>query len=303
LAAGRAGSVLEGWLREFLDHLNVERGLAQNTISAYRSDVSHFISFAKKRRYEVPAGLRDAVLSYLLELQRAGFTASTVARRLAALKAFFGFLNRVDILSEEPTAELNSPKLIQRLPRVLTPEEVEKILVVPRGATPAGLRDRAMLELAYATGVRVSELVGLNLESVNFEAGFVRVFGKGARERLVPLGRIAQRCLVDYLARGRPLLSGGNKGLALFVNRRGERLTRQAFWKLLKRYARMGGVSKKLSPHTLRHSFATHLLENGADLRVVQELLGHADISTTQVYTHLTGKRLREVYDLSHPRA
>lgn len=295
--------MLEGWLQEFLDYLQVERGLASNTISAYRSDIVHFISFFRKRRYDVPQGLRDGILAYLLDLQRAGFTAATVARRLAALKAFFGFLTRVDYLSEEPTAELNSPKLMQRLPRVLTPEEVEKILVVPRCNTPAGLRDRAMLELAYATGIRVSELVGLNLDNINFEAGFVRVLGKGARERMVPLGRIAQRCLQEYLERGRPFLSGGKSSMALFINRHGERLTRQAFWKMLKKYAKMGGVHKKLSPHTLRHSFATHLLENGADLRVVQELLGHADISTTQVYTHLTGKWIREVYDVSHPRA
>ncbi|MEW6172850.1 MAG: site-specific tyrosine recombinase XerD [Bacillota bacterium] len=295
--------MLEGWLQEFLDFLQVERGLAQNTVWAYRSDITHFLGFVKERNFKIPGGLRDAIQAYLLELQRAGLTAATVARRLAALKAFFGFLNRVERLNEDPTAELNSPKLIQRLPRVLTTEEVEKILVVPRVNTPTGLRDRAMLELAYATGVRVSELVGLNVENVNFESGYVRVFGKGARERVVPVGRIARRCLLEYLERGRQALCDGRARDALFVNRRGERLTRQAFWKLLKGYAKVSGVFKKLSPHTLRHSFATHLLENGADLRVVQELLGHADISTTQIYTHLTGKHLREVYDHSHPRA
>ncbi|MDI6632492.1 MAG: site-specific tyrosine recombinase XerD [Thermoanaerobacteraceae bacterium] len=295
--------MLAGWVQEFLDHLRVERGLAQNTILAYRSDLAHFIAFLQRRRFTVPEGLRDAVLAYLLELQQAGLTAATVARRLAALKAFCGYLVRVDSLKEDPTVELSSPKLIQRLPRVLTPEEVGRILIVPRCNTPTGLRDRAMLELAYATGVRVSELVGLNVENINFEAAYVRVFGKGARERVVPVGRIARRCLREYLDRGRQVLAGGYGGSALFINSRGERLTRQAFWKLLKKYARMAGVNKQLSPHTLRHSFATHLLENGADLRTVQELLGHADIGTTQIYTHLTRKRLREVYDLSHPRA
>ena len=295
--------VLTGWLREFLDYLRVERGLAQNTISAYRSDLTHFATFLQKRHFLVPDGLRDAVLAYLLELQRAGLTAATVARRLAALKAFCGYLVRVEFLREDPTMELSSPKLIQRLPGVLTPEEVERILVVPRCNTPAGLRDRAMLELAYATGLRVSELVGLNVENINFESGYVRVFGKGARERVVPVGRIARRCLHEYLDQGRSVLAGGYTGDALFINRRGERLTRQAFWKLLKKYAKAAGIHKQLSPHTLRHSFATHLLENGADLRTVQELLGHADIGTTQIYTHLTQKRLREVYDFSHPRA
>lgn len=295
--------MLQGWLQEFLDYLRVERGLAHNTVLAYRSDLAHFNEFVKKRRFAVPDSLRDALLAYLLDLQRKGLTAATVARRLAALKAFFSFLARVNYLDEDPTAELSSPKLIQRLPRVLTQQDVEKLLVAPRCNTPIGLRDRAMLEMAYATGLRVSELVGLDIESVNSEAGYVRVFGKGARERVVPLGRIALRCLADYLERGRPVLTGGWGGKALFVNRRGERLTRQAFWKILKGYAKTAGVNKKLSPHTLRHSFATHLLENGADLRVVQELLGHADIGTTQIYTHITRKRLREVYDVSHPRA
>ncbi|MEW6447689.1 MAG: site-specific tyrosine recombinase XerD [Bacillota bacterium] len=294
---------MQNWLQEFTDYLRVERGLAHNTVLAYRSDLTHFINFVKKRRFVIPGSLRDALLSYLLDLQRTELTAATVARRLAALKAFFGFLTRVNYLGQDPTAELSSPKLIQRLPRVLNQQDVEKLLITPRCNTPIGLRDRAMLEVAYATGLRVSELVGLEVESVNFEAGYVRVFGKGARERVVPLGRIALRCLADYLERGRPVLCGGYGGKALFVNRRGERLTRQAFWKILKAYAKTAGLNMKLSPHTLRHSFATHLLENGADLRVVQELLGHADISTTQIYTHITRQRLREVYDISHPRA
>lgn len=295
--------MLQQWLQEFLDYLRVERGLAHNTLLAYRSDLAHFNDFVKERRFAVPGSLRDALLAYLLELQRMGLAAATVARRVAALKAFFVFLARVNHLEEDPTAELSSPKLIQRLPRVLTQQDMERLLIAPRCNTPRGLRDRAMLELAYATGLRVSELVGLDMESVNFEAGYVRVFGKGARERIVPVGRIALHCLTEYLERGRPVLAGGYGGKSLFVNRRGERLTRQAFWKMLKGYAKTAGVNKKLSPHTLRHSFATHMLENGADLRVVQELLGHADIGTTQIYTRITHKRLREVYDFSHPRA
>jgi integrase/recombinase XerD len=295
--------VLQTWLNEFLDYARVERGLARNTILAYRSDIAHFLAFLQKRSFAVPAGLRDGMIAYLLELQRMGLSAATVARRTAALKSFFGFLTRLDYLPDDPAAELSSPKLIQRLPRVLTPQEVERILTAPRPNTPAGLRDRAMLELAYASGLRVSELVGLDVDSVNLEAGYVRVFGKGARERVVPVGRAARQSLRDYLRRGRPILCGRCRGKALFLNRRGERMTRQGFWKLLKRYAQAAGINKNLSPHTLRHSFATHMLENGADLRVVQELLGHADISTTQIYTHLTGRRLREVYELAHPRA
>ncbi|MGQ9512000.1 site-specific tyrosine recombinase XerD [Thermodesulfitimonas sp.] len=295
--------MLKAWLSEFLDYIRVERGLSRNTILAYRSDIAHFLTFLQKRSFPVPAGLRDGMIAYLLELQRMGLSAATVARRTAALKSFFSFLTRLDYLPDDPAAELSSPKLIQRLPRVLTPQEVERILAAPRLNTPTGLRDRAMLELAYASGLRVSELVGLDVDSINLEAGYVRVFGKGARERVVPVGRAARESLRDYLRRGRPLLCGSCKGRALFLNRRGERMTRQGFWKLLKYYARAAGISKGLSPHTLRHSFATHMLENGADLRVVQELLGHADISTTQIYTHLTGRRLREIYELAHPRA
>lgn len=295
--------MLQAWLSEFLDYVRVERGLSQNTIFAYRSDIAHFLTFLQKRSFAVPAGLRDGMIAYLLELQRMGLSAATVARRTAALKSFFGFLTRLNYLPDDPAAELSSPKLIQRLPRVLTPQEVERILTAPRLNTPAGLRDRAMLELAYASGLRVSELVGLDIDNLNLEAGYVRVFGKGARERVVPVGRAARQSLRDYLRRGRPILCGRCRGKALFLNRRGERMTRQGFWKLLKRYAQAAGINKNLSPHTLRHSFATHMLENGADLRVVQELLGHADISTTQIYTHLTGRRLREVYELAHPRA
>lgn len=295
--------MLQAWLNEFLDYVRVERGLSQNTILAYRSDIAHFLAFLQKRSFTVPVGLRDGMIAYLLELQRMGLSAATVARRTAALKSFFGFLTRLDYLSDDPAAELSSPKLIQRLPRVLTPQEVERILAAPRLNTPAGLRDRAMLELAYASGLRVSELVGLDIDNLNLEAGYVRVFGKGARERVVPVGRAARQSLRDYLRRGRPILCGRCRGKALFLNRQGERMTRQGFWKLLKRYAQAAGINKNLSPHTLRHSFATHMLENGADLRVVQELLGHADISTTQIYTHLTGRRLREVYELAHPRA
>uniref|UniRef100_A0A7C1F3Q2 Tyrosine recombinase XerD n=1 Tax=Ammonifex degensii TaxID=42838 RepID=A0A7C1F3Q2_9THEO len=295
--------MLEIWLNDFLDYIRVERGLAQNTILAYRSDIAHFLAFVRKRSFPVPAGLRDGLMSYLLQMQRLSFSAATVARRMAALRTFFSFLVRFDYLSSDPTVELGSPRLIQRLPRALTPEEVAKILEAVRVDTPKGLRDRAMLELAYACGLRVSELVGLDVGSVNLEAGLVRVFGKGARERVVPVGRAACQALREYLRRGRPVLCGGRQVRALFVNRRGERLTRQGFWKLLKYYARAAGITKNLSPHTLRHSFATHMLENGADLRVVQELLGHADINTTQVYTHLTGKRLREIFALAHPRA
>lgn len=295
--------MLEKWLEEFLDYLQAERGLARNTLLAYRADLTDFAGFLRRRSFPFPHRFRDALLAYFLELNRLGLSAATVARRAAALRSFCSFLVRTGYLPVDPTTELSSPKLVQRLPRVLTPQEVEKILTAPRLNTPHGLRDRAMLELAYATGLRVSELVGLDLDSINLETGYVRVFGKGARERILPVGRLACQAVAEYLRRGRPFLCRGYGGRALFVNRQCQRMTRQGFWKLLKKYARAAGIEKSLSPHTLRHSFATHMLENGADLRVVQELLGHADISTTQIYTHLTSKRLREIYELAHPRA
>jgi len=294
------------YLNEFIYYLEVERGLAKNTVASYRLDLERYLAFCREQRSlaSLLEADRDVVMAYLLYLQSEGKVSSTISRHLASLKSFYRFLVTENFLLENPVADLESPRLLQKLPRVLTVTEVEILLSQPfSGNGGAGLRDKAMLELLYATGIRVSELVSLEVEHVNLENGFIRCFGKGAKERIVPLGGTAGRCLEEYLLYGRSRLIGNKVTTALFVNWRGQRLTRQGFWKIIKKYARRGGIKKKITPHTLRHSFATHLLENGADLRSVQEMLGHADISTTQIYTHLTKGRLREVYDRTHPRA
>lgn len=295
---------MEKILDEFINHLAVERGLAENTLVSYRRDLAGYISFCRKNKLKsLEQAGRDTIISYLLQLQVDGRSPATIARRLASIRSFYGFMIREGILQKDPSVDLESPKPIQKLPRVLTTGEVELLLGQPLTGEPAGLRDKAMLELLYATGIRVSELVLLNLKNVNIENGFIRCFGKGAKERIIPMGDVAVRYLKEYLARGRSKLVKSSSTEALFVNQHGRRLTRQGFWKIIKKYARKAKIKTEITPHTLRHSFATHLLENGADLRSVQEMLGHADISTTQIYTHLTKRRLKEVYDRSHPRA
>ncbi|OAT86491.1 site-specific tyrosine recombinase XerD [Desulfotomaculum copahuensis] len=295
---------MESLVRGFIHYLGVERGLADNTLASYRLDLSQYRDFTRAQGLD-PVGEngRRAVMAYLLKLKRDGRAPATISRHLAALKSFYRFLLNEQLIGVDPTANLESPRLTQRLPRVLTAAEVEVLLAQPRMGKPGGLRDKAMLELLYATGMRVTELVSLDVEHVNLDHAYVRCFGKGARERIVPVGSLAAHYVAEYLARGRTKLTRGKSTPALFVNQQGHRLTRQGFWKIIKKYARQGKIEKVITPHTLRHSFATHLLENGADLRSVQELLGHADISTTQIYTHLTRARLKEVYDQAHPRA
>lgn len=296
---------MERWLEEFIHYLAVERGLAQNTLASYRIDLSQFLNHLKKQGINsLDKADRNHVLSHLYKFQKEGKAPATISRHLAALKHFYRFLLSDGIVSEDITLNLESPKLAQRLPQVLSTEEVETLLSQPQLADPAGIRDKAMLELIYATGIRVSEMVSLNIQDIELEMGYIRCFGKGAKERIIPLGSVAVRYIGEYLQRSRvKLTKGKNEHQALFVNVQGKRLTRQGFWKIIKKYAREGKIEKPITPHTLRHSFATHLLENGADLRAVQEMLGHADISTTQIYTHLTKLRLREVYNSSHPRA
>ncbi|MHB8157946.1 MAG: site-specific tyrosine recombinase XerD, partial [Desulfocucumaceae bacterium] len=228
---------------------------------------------------------------------------ATISRRLAALKSLFRFLINEERIEIDPTENLESPKKTQKLPRVLTTGEVDQLLEQPQTGTVAGLRDKAMLELLYATGIRVSELVDLEKRDISLKEGYIRCLGKGSKERIVPMGDMAVHYMEAYLQRSRVKLIGKANSDALFLNHRGGRITRQGFWKIVKKYASRSNIQKDITPHTLRHSFATHLLENGADLRAVQELLGHADISTTQIYTHLTKKRLKEVYKSSHPRA
>lgn len=290
-------------IQEFIDYLRVERGLAGNTLAAYRRDLAHFAAFLGKRDLPLAAVDRPLLTAYLHDLDRAGRSSATRARRLAALRGFFRYLHEEGHLAADPTEGMASPRLERRLPRIVSVEEVVRLVGAPDPSRPEGLRDRALLELLYATGMRVSELVGLDLDDVHLEHGYARCRGKGSKERVVPVGVPALRAVREYLLHGRPRLVRNLGERALFLNRRGGRLSRQAVWKLIKAYARAAGIGRAMTPHTLRHSFATHLLAGGADLRSVQELLGHADVATTQIYTHLTRRHLLETYMRAHPRA
>lgn len=291
-------------IANFLNYLAVERGLSLNTQESYGRDLRQFARFLKIHSI---TGLnqigKHQVMGFLIDLQRAGKEPSTIARHLAALKGFFRFLVNEGLVDKDPTLNLESPKLRKKLPKVLTAAEVDNLLNQPKSGQVAGARDKAMLEVLYATGLRVSELCSLNLNDVNLELGYVRCIGKGSKERIVPLGNLAIEAVTAYLRLGRVKLLKQPGEKAMFLNHHGGRLTRQGFWKLIKKYAKDASIDKEITPHTLRHSFATHLLENGADLRSVQEMLGHADITTTQIYTHLTKNKIRDVYSKTHPRA
>lgn len=295
---------MESYVNEFINYLAVERGLAQNTLESYGRDLRQFQTFLQTSQMDiVKDSSRNTILGYLNTLQNRGRAVSTISRNLAAIKSFYQYLVRERYLEKDPSANLESPKLEKKLPKILSITEVEELLKQPNVFLPTGLRDKAMLELLYATGIRVSELISLNISDINLDMGYIKCYGKGAKERIVPLGSIAAKCVQEYIAKGRNKLVRTYEESALFVNHHGNRLTRQGFWKIIKKYAQEASITKEITPHTLRHSFATHLLENGADLRSVQEMLGHADISTTQIYTHVTKNRLKEVYDRAHPRA
>lgn len=294
---------MDALLDPFLEHLVVERGLAQNSLEAYRRDLTRYGAYLKGRRRRVTALDRAEVPRYLLALREAGLSPRSVARHLSAIRQFHRFLVREGHATADPTSHLESPRPWRRLPTVLSRDEVDRLLAPRQARTPQEFRDRAMLELMYASGLRVSELVGLRLADLNLTVGVVRVLGKGNKERLVPLGAAAMESLRAYLAQGRPRLEKRRPSLQLFLGRHGRGLTRQMFWQLLKRYVRAAGITKPVTPHTLRHSFATHLLEGGADLRSVQLMLGHADIGTTQIYTHVSRAHLKATYDKYHPRA
>jgi integrase/recombinase XerD len=297
-----ARPVPDGWFGRYLDYLAVERGLSANTITAYRTDLLRlFAALPKGKRLEQTA--RDDLRAELQRMRVAGRSPRSVARWLVAVKGFFGYLVAEGVLQDDPAAHLDAPRIWRSLPKVLTFEEVETLLAGPDRSEPRGLRDAAMLEVLYATGLRVSELLRLHLGDLHLDAGYLRCWGKGSKERVVPLGGEADATLQRYLAEARPKLLGGRRTDTLFVNTRGTPLTRQGFWKTIKRYGIRVGISTPLSPHVVRHSFATHLLENGADLRAVQMMLGHADISTTQIYTHVNRERLRRLYQDFHPRA
>jgi integrase/recombinase XerD len=291
-------------ISSFLTHVRVEKGLSTNTISAYHRDLAKFDEFAKKRKLSLEAVSRDDLVDFLASLYRQKLESRTVARHLVTLRNFFRFAQILDLIPADPSINLESPKIRRSLPGYLRLEEVERVLLQPDAKTPLGLRDRAMLEVLYSTGLRVSELTGLRVTDLDTKIGCVRCIGKGDRERIVPVGKKAIGMVDKYLRDARPKLLGkvvGNP--TLFVNRRGRQLSRVGVWKILSGYGRRAGLRIALTPHMLRHSFATHLLERGADLRSVQLMLGHADISTTQIYTHVVEERLKQIYKAHHPRA
>lgn len=293
---------------QFLNFLAVEKGASSNTIAAYRNDIQQFSGFTSGRRNGKGWASIDRLViqEYLADLKRKKYADATVARKVAAVKSFFGFLTAEQIIPADPTETLASPRVGKALPKPISPEQVDELLEQPlRRNTPEAKRDKAMLELLYATGMRVTELVSLNVDSVELrnDAAYVRCTGKGSKERTIPMHEHAAEAVQAYLDEARPLLVRSKHERALFVNRRGERLTRQGFWLILKSYAKSANIASHVTPHTLRHSFATHMLRGGASLRNVQELLGHANISTTQVYTQLTADHMREVYERAHPRA
>ncbi len=291
-------------LDAFLHYLQVEKGLSDNTIDSYRRDLTRFLSYLKEQGCSNLNQIeREHILSFLLKLRREKKAVATINRHLSSIRTFFRYLIQDQVLKTDPSALIETPKQEKKLPHILSVEEVEQLLQAPESSTPFGQRDKAMLEVLYATGIRVSELINLKLDDVHLEMGFLKCMGKGAKERIIPLGEAAIKALTLYLNNGRRKLDKTRRETTLFLNHHGRPLTRQGFWKIIKQHAVQAGIKKRITPHTLRHSFATHLLENGADLRAVQEMLGHADISTTQIYTHVTKIRLREVYAQAHPRA
>ena len=298
-------------IKSFLSYLAVEKGYSEHTIAAYRNDLSGLAEFAEKeaaRRGSMPGWdsfNRQSMLSYMLELKERGYVATTIARKVAASRSMFGFLLSEGIIKTDPTENMSSPSVGRSLPKPIPINQVRRLLEQPaKLSTAEAHRDSAMLELLYASGMRISEMVALDLGDVKTEGDcYVRCFGKGHKERLIPLYEQIALAVKKYIEESRPKLARDKKEKALFLNARGERLTRQGFWQKLKEYAKSAGLDAQISPHTLRHSFATHMLSGGADLRSVQELLGHANISTTQVYTNLTTDHVRRAYEKSHPRA
>lgn len=291
-------------IEAFLYFLQVEKGFSPHTVASYCCDLRQFKSYLNSISVNSWWELsRDNILGYIYFLQKKRKAPATVARQVATLKSFCRFLQEEGFINDNPAATLDTPRVGRRLPRVLSLGEVDDLLNRPAVTVEIGLRDRAMLELLYATGLRVSELLSLNVGDINLEEGYLRCMGKRSRERMVPVSQLACEFVGEYLRKVRSRLVRGREEPALFVNHRGRRMTRQGFWKIIKRYAREAGIDKPIAPHVLRHSVATHLLENGADLRAVQEMLGHASIATTQIYTHLTRSRIREVYKNTHPRA
>jgi integrase/recombinase XerD len=294
---------MEELLDQFLHYLIVEKGLSKNTIEAYSHGLTRFLNHLRGKGVQE---IRDVgkfdVRGFLLALKKENLSAKTIVRNLVAIRTFFRFLTQEGILETNPVEDLESPKVAKTLPEILTLKEIEQLLEQPNLQTPLGMRDRAMLEMLYATGMRVSELTHLPTHQVNLEGGYVLLYGKGSKERIVPLGSEAMKWVTLYLKTARGILAKGKESPSLFINRSGKGMSRQRFWKNLKDYGQKAGLRKRITPHLLRHSFASHLLEGGADLRSVQMMLGHADISSTQIYTHVTGERLKKIHQRYHPR-
>jgi integrase/recombinase XerD len=292
---------------DFLAYLEFERGLSRNTLEAYRSDLLQFGRFLEGRELDAVTASSADVSDFLTELAsgngRPAASPATIQRKAACLRSFYRHLRREGVRDSDPTATLSGPRRGRRLPKVLNRDEVLRLLEQPKGTDPSGLRDRALLELMYACGLRASEAIGVDVQDVDLEGGVLRARGKGSKERVVPIGSKAVDATRIYLARGRPKLVRDREEPSVFVNFRGERLTRQGLYKIVRRHAASAGLADRMSPHTLRHTFATHLLAGGCDLRSVQEMLGHADVATTQIYTHLSSQRLKDVYFKAHPRA
>jgi integrase/recombinase XerD len=286
----------------FLDAIWMERGLSENTLGAYRADLMALNQRLAERKVDLVAASKSDILDYVSWRVEGGSKPRSTARQLSSFRRFFRYLLREGAISEDPTAQIAMPKIGRALPQSLTEDEVDALLAAPNVAEALGHRDRAMLELLYATGVRVSELINLKMSQMNLNQGVLRIVGKGDRERLIPLGDEAQDWLREFIEGPRVEILLERQSDYLFPTRRGDRMTRQAFWHIIKRYAKKAGVRKKLSPHTVRHAFATHLLNNGADLRVVQLLLGHSDVSTTQIYTHVARERMKDLHARHHPR-
>jgi integrase/recombinase XerD len=291
-------------IQEFINYVSVERGLAKNTLLAYSRDLKAYVEYLKTGNIKQPdAVTREQVTNFMYALKKRGLSTTSICRALAAVKMFHRFLVRENFAKEDPTNLVETPKVWKRVPEVLSQKEMEAIINAAQGKKPQMIRDYAILELFYASGMRVSELVELKVSGINLDAGYIRCIGKGSKERLIPIGKKSRQALAVYCQKVRPkyeVRSGGAE--QLFLSRLGKRITRQSIWKLIKDYARKAGIKKNIKPHTLRHTFATHLLEHGADLRSVQEMLGHSDISTTQIYTHVDKERLKSVHKQFHPR-
>jgi integrase/recombinase XerD len=304
-AAPVADRGAEPLILDFLAYLELERGLSRNTLEAYRTDLLQFGEFLDRQGLGLATAAHGDLAAFLSELASTPppKAPATLGRKVACLRSFYRHLRREGMIQHDPTAELRGPRKTQRLPRVLSREEVARLLREPKGSEPLALRDRALLEVMYACGLRVSETIGLELADIDLDERMLRARGKGSKERLVPVGRQAVTALRSYCQHGRPVLLGAKVESTLFLNRRGSPLTRQGLYKIIQTHARGAGLRERMSPHTLRHSFATHLLAGGCDLRSLQEMLGHADLATTQVYTHLSAERLKDAYFSAHPRA